>query len=132
MAIVVGQGSIRARRWDHCTGRCICPTLHGKPAECICFIGRAAAEFLVINRVWTVCHLSPPTEYDRGNRPRVCWRFVPADRFRRSAAARSPLAGCRSEEHTSELQSHSDLVCRLLLEKKNENYGALSSDVQSD
>src|SRR5436190_18623026 len=29
----------------------------------------------------------------------------------------------RSEEHTSELQSHSDLVCRLLLEKKkNTNY----------
>src|SRR5947207_7042775 len=25
----------------------------------------------------------------------------------------------RSEEHTSELQSHSDVVCRLLLEKKN-------------
>src|SRR5438034_4986142 len=35
-------------------------------------------------------------------------------------------SGCwnaRSEEHTSELQSHSDLVCRLLLEKKkNKNY----------
>src|SRR5438034_5155732 len=29
--------------------------------------------------------------------------------------------GDRSEEHTSELQSHSDLVCRLLLEKKNVN-----------
>src|SRR5260221_602504 len=27
----------------------------------------------------------------------------------------------RSEEHTSELQSHSDLVCRLLLEKKKQN-----------
>src|SRR5438034_4599852 len=27
--------------------------------------------------------------------------------------------GPRLEEHTSELQSHSDLVCRLLLEKKN-------------
>src|SRR5947207_11022437 len=27
-------------------------------------------------------------------------------------------AQVRSEEHTSELQSHSDLVCRLLLEKK--------------
>ena len=27
----------------------------------------------------------------------------------------------QSEEHTSELQSHSDLVCRLLLEKKNIN-----------
>src|SRR5260221_5525152 len=32
----------------------------------------------------------------------------------------------RSEEHTSELQSHSDLVCRLLLEKKkNERCGRL-------
>src|SRR5947207_10621415 len=28
------------------------------------------------------------------------------------------LGHARSEEHTSELQSHSDLVCRLLLEKK--------------
>src|SRR5947207_4884145 len=28
----------------------------------------------------------------------------------------------RSEEHTSELQSHSDLVCRLLLEKKKIHY----------
>src|SRR5260221_2404109 len=36
--------------------------------------------------------------------------------------SRFPQARCvavdRSEEHTSELQSHSDLVCRLLLEKK--------------
>src|SRR2546421_5463967 len=35
--------------------------------------------------------------------------------------SRSPrwiCAGERSEEHTSELQSRSDLVCRLLLEKK--------------
>src|SRR2546427_8606343 len=28
------------------------------------------------------------------------------------------VRGCRSEEHTSELQSQSNLVCRLLLEKK--------------
>src|SRR5438132_10816608 len=28
----------------------------------------------------------------------------------------------RSEEHTSELQSHSDLVCRLLLEKKKKQH----------
>src|SRR5438034_5517524 len=28
----------------------------------------------------------------------------------------------RSEEHTSELQSHSDLVCRLLLEKKKQSH----------
>src|SRR5438034_3696813 len=32
-------------------------------------------------------------------------------------AGRAPVQW-RSEEHTSELQSHSDLVCRLLLEKK--------------
>ena len=31
---------------------------------------------------------------------------------------RAGVLGDRSEEHTSELQSHSDLVCRLLLEKK--------------
>src|SRR5438132_5055254 len=35
--------------------------------------------------------------------------------------ARSLRLTCRrSEEHTSELQSHSDLVCRLLLEKKKQ------------
>src|SRR2546430_12049334 len=34
----------------------------------------------------------------------------------------SPAAGGRSEEHTSELQSQSNLVCRLLLEKKKTHY----------
>src|SRR5260221_7724846 len=38
---------------------------------------------------------------------RLGWGFRGCNRGRR-----------RSEEHTSELQSHSDLVCRLLLEKK--------------
>src|SRR5208283_5907647 len=33
-------------------------------------------------------------------------------------ACRGPRFPSRSEEHTSELQSHHDLVCRLLLEKK--------------
>src|SRR5438034_2488608 len=33
------------------------------------------------------------------------------------------VVGTRSEEHTSELQSHSDLVCRLLLEKKKRRCG---------
>src|SRR5437588_9178266 len=33
-------------------------------------------------------------------------------------AASRMSSSVRSEEHTSELQSHSDLVCRLLLEKK--------------
>src|SRR5438132_2932180 len=34
------------------------------------------------------------------------------------APVRMEAPSSRSEEHTSELQSHSDLVCRLLLEKK--------------
>src|SRR5438477_7067356 len=36
----------------------------------------------------------------------------------REQAIQDPLTGLRSEEHTSELQSHVNLVCRLLLEKK--------------
>src|SRR5437667_570785 len=34
----------------------------------------------------------------------------------------------RSEEHTSELQSHHDLVCRLLLEKKKHGLASTCSD----
>src|SRR5438034_2005790 len=46
---------------------------------------------------------------------------APARPHRRPAgaeSAESETVATRSEEHTSELQSHSDLVCRLLLEKK--------------
>src|SRR5215204_2465321 len=50
--------------------------------------------------------------------------FRSADRDRhgrrRRLHQRQPAMDGRSEEHTSELQSHSDLVCRLLLEKKKE------------
>src|SRR2546427_4980748 len=40
---------------------------------------------------------------------------------------------CRSEEHTSELQSQSNLVCRLLLEKKKErlNYIQRSKSISA-
>src|SRR5206468_7885293 len=43
---------------------------------------------------------------------------------RRSASTHHSVAppAHRSEEHTSELQSRSDLVCRLLLEKKKNKY----------
>src|SRR6266540_7279407 len=46
---------------------------------------------------------------------------ISADRAasrQRHARAPEPRHQRRSEEHTSELQSHHDLVCRLLLEKK--------------
>src|SRR2546430_16132892 len=42
-------------------------------------------------------------------------RVLPSDE-------RTEGRGDRSEEHTSELQSQSNLVCRLLLEKKNSNH----------
>src|SRR5438034_2598887 len=46
-------------------------------------------------------------------------RFRPGRKRRRLVGvAKRRQLGERSEEHTSELQSHSDLVCRLLLEKK--------------
>src|SRR5256886_4732611 len=45
-------------------------------------------------------------------------RGLPAARRGRGGAAAPEGAAARSEEHTSELQSQSNLVCRLLLEKK--------------
>src|SRR6266571_2558897 len=49
------------------------------------------------------------------------FRSRPPDaRLHRDRVHRPPAPGSpRSEEHTSELQSHVNLVCRLLLEKKN-------------
>src|SRR3712207_9237416 len=44
------------------------------------------------------------------------WRSSSAGRG--GCVARRRSTGCRSEEHTSELQSRQYLVCRLLLEKK--------------
>src|SRR5437773_9571127 len=68
--------------------------------------------------------------------PPARWRSSPAPTSRRRSSRRSPTVtrrcarrrsrgwctatAWRSEEHTSELQSHHDLVCRLLLEKKKE------------
>src|SRR5437588_7224606 len=68
-------------------------------------------------------HRGPPTA------PR---RIASADRHaaRVSSGSGSPWLSIafRSEEHTSELQSHSDLVCRLLLEKKKHSQETTSDD----
>src|SRR3712207_8753613 len=42
--------------------------------------------------------------------------------LRRTRTPTAPMVNRRSEEHTSELQSRQYLVCRLLLEKKKNNY----------
>src|SRR5438132_11816512 len=64
------------------------------------------------------------TEEDEAEDAGACQEDVRRQRAARGdARAGVEAAGgsgvsTRSEEHTSELQSHSDLVCRLLLEKK--------------
>src|SRR5438034_4767439 len=73
-----------------------------------------------------------PTEFQAAGAPRVyglklyeCSRPYKILQAEPSTALSSRPPYLRSEEHTSELQSHSDLVCRLLLEKKkkkNLNY----------
>src|SRR5436190_16599769 len=60
----------------------------------------------------------PPSENaDRRGEGR-CALTAPREMLRGGAAGDRVRRRRRSEEHTSELQSHSDLVCRLLLEKK--------------
>src|SRR2546430_4290877 len=56
------------------------------------------------------------------------WARASSSRRRRTALPSRPWT-LRSEEHTSELQSQSNLVCRLLLEKKNRTCAA-SQQVQ--
>src|SRR5438034_7167975 len=57
-------------------------------------------------------------DYEDFVRPRIAtWELDLETRAMR-IVLRSREVAPRSEEHTSELQSHSDLVCRLLLEKK--------------
>src|SRR2546430_3549959 len=57
---------------------------------------------------------------DQGRRSSAAWSARPKSRWRfgSSPAMHTQLPSSRSEEHTSELQSQSNLVCRLLLEKK--------------
>src|SRR5260370_31539233 len=54
----------------------------------------------------------------RPMRARSVWPVSRAVQLLKPVQARGPG---RSEEHTSELQSHLNLVCRLLLEKKKKN-----------
>src|SRR2546430_13713004 len=51
----------------------------------------------------------------------TAWSRPRSRRTTPSSNSSSPANRSRSEEHTSELQSQSNLVCRLLLEKKKKN-----------
>src|SRR5439155_16329892 len=61
-------------------------------------------------------------ELAQGHRPgHVSERAVPGHPHSRPAPRTARSLRARSEEHTSELQSRGQLVCRLLLEKKKKN-----------
>src|SRR5206468_7302476 len=81
--------------------------------------------------IYLVDHKQPLVGRRRGAELELCVRdddavrpgVAPARLVQREACLLEPLGErttqrVRSEEHTSELQSRSDLVCRLLLEKK--------------
>src|SRR2546430_10887352 len=67
---------------------------------------------------------------DRAARPLLAARLAAAARPAR-AALRHPRHAGRSEEHTSELQSQSNLVCRLLLEKKKKTKKFVRAEMSS-
>src|SRR5438034_4883671 len=58
---------------------------------------------------------------ERREQPRVVPLVQPDGGLVQDVEHAHEPAADRSEEHTSELQSHSDLVCRLLLEKKKKS-----------
>src|SRR5260221_2123416 len=63
--------------------------------------------------------VATPAKYERNRRILLVRKSSRQKSWRRRLVPRfTRLNNPRSEEHTSELQSHSDLVCRLLLEKK--------------
>src|SRR5437773_9069694 len=108
---------------------------------------RRGAIGLSIARRYVVSSASGAAFSASASRARLAWRFVSTGnevprtfsksrtgRLRASFSSftisavisyagptsREPNRNSRSEEHTSELQSHHDLVCRLLLEKKQQ------------
>src|SRR5690606_41670458 len=60
-----------------------------------------------------------PRRLDQRRAPRGARRRGPRGSRRRRDRRGAPLGGLRSEEHTTELQSRDNIVCRLLLDKRN-------------
>src|SRR5690242_21281433 len=84
------------------------------PFSCFFFFNDAAtAEIYTLS-----LHDALPIFRERDLPPMVAARHRADLRHRLVALVDEQKRGDRSEEHTSELQSHVNLVCRLLLEKK--------------
>src|SRR2546428_9428726 len=122
--------------------RAPCSVAHQQPAPC----GKAGAEGAIpVERRWRISVLRRPSnlsrpfgfvlETGRDEGAHLRGKVVAAHELERAArlsgqASVRPKREERSEEHTSELQSRSDLVCRLLLDKK-QFHNKLETDLLS-
>src|SRR6266496_2862964 len=101
-----GSGSAAPGIWDAEVAVAMCvPPLLGRPI-------RWADGGGLANPLWSLCGRAIP-------------RPAAAGSLRRRAPGPAPGRYRRSEEHTSELQSRRDLVCRLLLEKKKKKINTI-------
>src|SRR5260370_17873610 len=73
----------------------------------------------------TAKELDPPMPVEAGMSATVLMK-IGGSMLRNLRHSRAMLLSIRSEEHTSELQSHLNLVCRLLLEKKKKKQPHIS------
>src|SRR5260221_6536748 len=100
------SGVVISTHWGRIASRCVTSPNIVVCALLSCFMSRVS---------WKLIHRHLTIEQ------RHCqWRHDTQRRILRGCEGDrlANAASLRSEEHTSELQSHSDLVCRLLLEKK--------------
>src|SRR5256885_4727852 len=79
----------------------------------------AAGAFLLVSTAGSSC-----SGRGRGRAGAACWESGGFGGAGSCARAASRVSAHRSEEHTSELQSPCNLVCRLLLEKKKKKHKA--------
>src|SRR5690242_20802129 len=86
-------------------------------APSCCSTGATTTEIytLSLHDALPICEPRRPTARRRRRQPRA---------IRHSPGTLAARIARRSEEHTSELQSHVNLVCRLLLEKKKDACGS--------
>src|SRR5207237_10383860 len=78
-----------------------------------------ALPILIANSIYHGLQLTAEKKYSNGLQLLATFTWSKSIDDASAADTNVSWAGSRSEEHTSELQSHLNLVCRLLLEKKN-------------
>src|SRR5438874_9526392 len=91
--------------------------LHGRPSATVVY----ALSLHDALPIWRVLRMPRARTRGRGKTflsPEIMISQRPAEAADHDLGREEGLASPRSEEHTSELQSRRDLVCRLLLEKK--------------